>query len=72
LLDLFPGRTLEELDQMDLNRLYRAKIAKGMERVEDRRKLFLAGKLEPTQLDAGEWTLITEMDALAATFDDGG
>lgn len=51
---------------MDLNRLYRAKIAKGMERVEERRKLFLAGKLKAEDLDAGEWNLITEMDEIEA------
>lgn len=56
---------LEELDQMDLNRLLRAREAKRMEIVEERRKLFLAGKIEPDKIDEAEWQLITEMDAVA-------
>jgi hypothetical protein len=62
---LFPGRTLEELDQMDLNRLYRARVAARMQAVEMRRKRFLAGKLKPTELDEDEWALIVRMDEWA-------
>jgi hypothetical protein len=62
---LFPGRTLEELDQMDLNRLYRAKIAARMQAVEGRRKRFLEGKIKPKEIDADEWRLIVQMDEWA-------
>jgi hypothetical protein len=62
LLDLFPGRTLEELDQMDLNRLYRAKIAARMQAVEGRRKRFLEGKLKPKEISPEDWALILLMD----------
>jgi hypothetical protein len=48
---------------MDLNRLYRAKIAARMQLVEQRRKLFLQGKIKGKDLDAAEWKLITQMDA---------
>jgi hypothetical protein len=54
---------LEELDQMDLNRLYRAKVAARMQAVEVRRKRFLAGKLKPAEIDEDEWALIVRMDA---------
>jgi len=56
---------LEELDQMDLNRLYRAKIAARMQAVEGRRRRFLQGKLKPKEIDADEWRLITQMDEWA-------
>lgn len=65
-MGLFPGRTLEELDQIDVNRLLRALEAKRMEAVEARRKLFLAGKLKAADLDADEWNLIVEMDSIMA------
>lgn len=66
-MGLFPGRTLEELDQMDVNRLLRALEAKRMEAVEARRRLFLAGKLDAKDIDAEEWTLIAAMDELDDT-----
>lgn len=65
LLSLFPGRTLEELDRIDLNRLHRALIARHMEQVEQRRQLFLKGKLKAEDIDADDWNLIREMDAIA-------
>lgn len=65
LLAQFPGRTLEELDSIDLNRLLRARAAAQMEAVEQRRKRYLAGKLEAKELEPDEWKLILEMDALA-------
>jgi hypothetical protein len=64
LLDLFPGRTLEELDQIDLNRLLRARMAGRMQAVEMRRRRFLEGKLKPKEIEAAEWELIVEMDEL--------
>jgi hypothetical protein len=66
-LDLFPGRTLEELDQMDLNRLYRAKVAARMQATEYRRQRFLEGKIKPKDIDPDEWKLITQMDEWAAS-----
>jgi hypothetical protein len=62
---LFPGRTLEELDQMDLNRLYRAKVAARMQAVEMRRRRFLEGALKPAEIDEDEWALIVRMDEWA-------
>ena len=62
---MFPGRTLEELDQMDLNRLYRAKIAARLQIVEARRRRFLEGKLKPKEIDAEEWEIIKAMDEWA-------
>lgn len=51
---------------MDLNRLYRARIAQRMERVEARRKLFTAGKLAADKIDADEWGMIVAMDEIEA------
>lgn len=50
---------------MDLNRLYRARIAGRMQAVEGRRKRFLAGKIKPKEIEASEWELIVQMDAWA-------
>lgn len=50
---------------MDLNRLYRARIAGRMQAVEGRRKSFLAGKIKPKEIEAAEWELIVAMDAWA-------
>ena len=66
LLEAFPGRTLEELDGMDLNRMMRAKAARSMEVVEPRRRLFLAGELEAKAISASEWRLIVAMDEIEA------
>jgi hypothetical protein len=63
---MFPGRTLEELDEMDINRLHRALLARRMEAVEQKRRRFLGGKIKPGEIDADEWRLITQMDAWAA------
>lgn len=65
LLSLFPGRMLEELDQMDLNRLIRARVASNMQRVEARRQRFLAGEIEAKDIDADDWALIGQMDDIA-------
>jgi hypothetical protein len=45
---LFPGRTLEELDEMDYARLQRAMEARNIERVEELRGLTLAKKRKAT------------------------
>ena len=50
---------------MDLNRLYRAKIAARMQATEARRKRFLEGKIKPKEIDADEWRLIVQMDEWA-------
>lgn len=50
---------------MDLNRLQRALVARGMEVVEGRRRLFLQGKLKAEDLDKDEWERITAMDEIA-------
>jgi hypothetical protein len=50
---------------MDLNRLYRAKVAARMQAVEMRRKRFLAGALKPAEIDEDEWALIVRMDEWA-------
>lgn len=49
---------------MDLDRLYRAKIAARMQATEYRRQRFLEGKIKPTDLDKEEWALILQMDEL--------
>lgn len=68
-MGLFPGRTLEELDTVDVNRLLRAIDARRAQAVETRRRLFMAGKLQPDKIDEAEWNLIVEMDEAMAQAD---
>lgn len=49
---------------MDLNRLMRAKTARGMEVLEGRRRLFVAGKLKAEDLSKEEWERIVAMDEI--------
>lgn len=58
MLRRFPGRTLDELDQMDWLRFWRAIEAERIEQLEDRRSAFLAGKLK--DLPAEDWEQIAE------------
>lgn len=66
-MGLFPGRTLEELDMIDLNRLLRAQAAQRMEAVEARRRLLMAGKLDGSDISEREGQLMIEMDDIEAT-----
>lgn len=66
LLRMFPGRTLEELDQMDWPRYLRAMEVNRVAAIEDRRRQFLAGDLDPTSLTADDWAAIAEHDRLMA------
>jgi hypothetical protein len=52
LLKLFPSRTLEELDEIDLARLNRALAAGQVERIEERRTAAFEGKKRLTPEDA--------------------
>ena len=52
LIKKFPGKTLEELDQIDYGRLMQALEAEWIEHVEDRRVLQMAGKIEFTEMEA--------------------
>lgn len=54
---------------MDLNRLYRARMAAQMEAVEGRRRRFLEGKLKGKDIEQDEWNLILEMDEIAGEDD---
>lgn len=60
-MDLFPSRTLEELDEVDFPRLLRALEAKRIMRVETVRALQLAGKATPSPAD---WRAILLHDRL--------
>ncbi len=53
----FPGRTLEELDQIDIGRFMRAVQAERMESVEERRKAYLKDS-KATKLTDAEWEQI--------------
>ena len=62
LLRKFPSRTLDELDEMDWPRYLRAMQAEKIEAIEERRKLFMANKIQPDELTADEWEAIREHD----------
>lgn len=60
LLQQFPGKTLEELDQIDFPRLWRALKAKEVDRLEEQLPQFQEGNWKPT---AAEWRKILQHDA---------
>lgn len=64
LLQRFPGKTLEELDQVNWPRLMRAMAASETERIEDLIALQRKGSATPTQR---EWRAIEHHDALWRT-----
>lgn len=63
LLERFPGKTLDELDAMDLPRYWRAVAVQRVRAIEDMRKLHLRGKYKPTPQ---EWRQIMQHDRLVA------
>ena len=62
MLRRFPGRTLDELDQMDLPRYLRAIDAENIEAVEERRRLMLAGKIGKDGMTPDDWAAIRQHD----------
>lgn len=67
MLQRFPGRTLDELDQMDYGRFTRAIGAENVQNVELKRKLWIENsKLE---LSDDEWIAIERHDRMMS---DGG
>jgi hypothetical protein len=66
LLDRFPGRTLEELDQMDVGRYMRALQAKQMIGPERKRAAWLAGVFKQEDITPDEWAMIQEHDRLVS------
>lgn len=66
LMDLFPGRTLEELDGVDYLRLQRALDAKRIAAAEDKRKLYLDGTLKGDQMSPSEWVILRDNDRMIA------
>jgi hypothetical protein len=66
---LFPGRTLEELDQVDWPRLMRALEVRQIETVEMLRQLHFEGKAPP--MDAAQWRQIAAHDRLMERFENG-
>jgi len=67
-LQRFPGRTLEELDQMDWGRYLQAVSAGNTEALERRRQRFKAGEIKATSIDSADWDAIKEHDALFAEY----
>ncbi len=55
LLQRFPGKTLEELDQVDWARYMRALHVRHIEQVEDMRELYFKGKHKPTPDEVQAW-----------------
>ena len=66
LMEMFPGRTLEEMDGIDLARLMRARVAADIRMVEQTRLLFLQKKIEPSPED---WQAIRRHNRLVGVLD---
>lgn len=61
LLQRFPGKTLEELDQIDWGRLMRAQHVRHIDQVEEMRELYFQKKYKPTP---DEWAAVVRHDRL--------
>ena len=71
LMRVFPGRTLEELDGVDVRRLRAAQDARRVVDVELRRQAFLRGELDDLAVD--EWEMVRDVDlALGESLDHEG
>jgi len=70
LMQRFPGRTLEELDNVDWLRLQRAMEVERIVNVEQRHKLYLHDKLKEKDLTTAEWRMIRKHNRLLGV-DDG-
>lgn len=64
LLRQFPGRTLDELDQMDWARYLRAIEIDRIVAIEARRQQFLDGHIAPDAMTPDDWLVIQEHDQL--------
>lgn len=64
MLELFPGRTLEELDALDWPRLQKALKVRRMLAVEAKRSLQLRGRIDKKAISAEEWQMIRDHDML--------
>ncbi len=71
LLQRFPGRTLEELDNVDWLRLQRAWEVGRIVDAEEKRQLWLGKKLKEEAITADEWAMIAAHDKLVGGVDDG-
>lgn len=66
MLDRFPGRTLEELDQMDIGRWMRSLAAKQTLATERKRTAWLRGVFKTEDITPDEWQAIQEHDAMVS------
>lgn len=60
MLSNFPGRTLEELDSIDILRFMRAIEARSIESTERLNADILSKKIKPTDVDSDSWKRILE------------
>lgn len=64
LLQKFAGKTLEELDAIDWPRLQRAMEVDRIVEAEQRRRLYIDGKLDQDDIDDSEWVMWARHDVL--------
>lgn len=60
LLENFPGRTLEELDDIDWGRFMRAKEAQSIRNTEELRLLYMANKADKDKITTDDWASFKE------------
>ena len=64
LLQKFPGRTLEELDKLDWLRLQRAMEVDRIVEAEQRRRLYVDGRIDKDAVTTAEWEMWEYHDRL--------
>lgn len=70
LLEQFPGRTLDELDNMDIFRYLRSMEARNLDNLETMRKeqTKKGGKLKASDISQKDWKRIKEHDEIIQDF----
>lgn len=68
LLSQFPGRTLDELDDMDILRYFRALQARKIDLLEDTHQMVISGKKKGAEVGKDEWEEIREHNKMWESF----
>ncbi len=70
MLQNFPGKTLEEIDEMDSLRWFRAMAARNIAQVEETRKLQMAGIKKGKEIPDYIYRSILEHDKICRDFEE--
>jgi len=71
MLKRFPGRTLEEIDEMDWARYTRAMEAAQILDLEEKKVASAKGLIKPSAISAADWERIGKLEDLMEEYENG-